>query len=98
MNDWLGDFNFLAPLEELLINIIYLITDVLEAITSWLPNPDPFRSQTYHVDENPFLSFAAYWMDVIWDMEYVVNIGVAMFEMFTIAWIIMALWKWLKMR
>lgn len=99
MPDWFPT-DILSPLKTLLLGVIDLITQILETITSWLPNPDPFRDGDVVVqDTDDFLvNFAAYWMDTIWDMQLLVSMGVALFEMFGLAWLIMTLWHWLKMR
>lgn len=99
MPDWFPT-DILSPLKTLLLGIIDLLTQILETITSWLPNPDPFRDGDVVVqDTDDFLvNFAAYWMDTIWDMQLLVSMGVAVFEMFGLAWLIMTLWHWLKMR
>lgn len=99
MPDWFPT-DILSPLKTLLLGIIDLLTQILETITSWLPNPDPFRDGDVVVQNTDdfLVNFAAYWMDTIWDMQLLVSMGVAVFEMFSIAWLIMTLWHWLKMR
>lgn len=99
MPDWFPT-DILSPLKTLLLGIIDLLTQILETITSWLPNPDPFRDGDVVVQNTDdfLINFAAYWMDTIWDMQLLVSMGVAVFEMFAIAWLIMTLWHWLKMR
>lgn len=99
MPDWFPT-DILNPLQALLLGIIDLLTQILETITSWLPNPDPFRdgSVVVHDTDDFLINFAAYWLDTIWDMQLLVSMGVAVFEMFSLAWLIMALWHWLKMR
>lgn len=99
MPDWFPT-DILSPLKTLLLGILDLLTQILETITSWLPNPDPFRDGDVVVQNTDdfLINFAAYWMDTIWDMQLLVSMGVAVFEMFSLAWLIMTLWHWLKMR
>lgn len=101
MGDWTPDL-LASPLKALVFSLLDLFTQMFEVLTGWLPNPDPFRTSTgevsSHISDSYTVQLVAYWLDTVFDMEAIITIAAAMFEMFALGWLILMLWKWVKLR
>lgn len=82
------------------LNFFALLNDYIYTLLGMIPNPDPFPGiiADMNIDISDGYRVAWYWLDAVCDMELVANIISYYFVMFPLAWFIMMLWKWAKMR
>jgi hypothetical protein len=85
---------------EWFLQLINVANDFICSLLGMLPNPDPFPEifQNMNFDYTDMYRVAWYWLDSFCEMEMLLNVLTAYFEMFALAWIILALWKWIKVR
>lgn len=85
---------------EWFIQILTVVSDSIASLVGLLPNPDPFPEMIagMSVDTVDAGRVAWFWLDNIIETEFFFSLMTAYFQMFSLAWIIQMIWKWIKAR
>lgn len=85
---------------EWLLALLNMANDFIYSLLGLLPNPDPFPGifSDLTVDVSDVYRVAWYWLDSVFEMEMLLSVLTMWFEMFALGWVILMLWKWIKMR
>lgn len=85
---------------EFLFDIVDWVYEVVSQLLSILPNPDPFPEiiDGMTIDAESMYTVAYFWMDQFIDMDAVIVMFGSWFMMFPFAWVIMWLWKVMRVR
>lgn len=87
-------------LVQLLSVILDALTNVIGTLVGLLPNPDPFPEilDELTIQSNDAVVVAYYWLDSFFIADAVITSLTAWIALFPIAWLIMTLWHWAKVR
>ena len=88
------------PWYDWLLALLNMANDFIYSLLGMIPNPDPFPEifSNLTIDITDGYRVAWYWLDSVFEMEMLLNVLTMWFEMFALGWIILMLWKWVKMR
>lgn len=91
--------HFDAPI-DVLVAIIDAVAGLIGDLAGLLPNPDPFPAllDGMTLDAGDAAAIAYYWLDTFFIADAVITAITSWVLLFPVAWLIMTLWRWAKVR